>query len=440
MKLHTLIILALLSVNSFANYFEFFGSHVTTSGIGNQANLNPDDPANNYYVPALMGLSKTFNFAASASGASTSFEEINGIVIKNDAYQDPALNEEVGNVSTDYDPTFHGNLHLSLPLAENAGVLAISVSTPIGSLMETNSGDPVLPEYVMYRSRYNRSVFYLNYAKSFLNNTLAFSIGTQLGFQAAADVNTQVSIQSNFGSYGAAKSEIKPSLGLILSTLYKPTPKSQAYLSYQQEMKNNLDANAFGKVSISTTTDYILDLNISSMIYYDPHIVRLGYGHEIGMLRLYGLFEYQMWGSYKAPLVHVAQKGGGIQPSSDYETLKTEDIFVPKLGLGLLLIDAFELDFGVIYKPTPIQGDFSGAGNTLDTDSTIISTAGLYDIKLFDLPIKLGAAFQYHMLKEITVVKTAGLENGNAGNKIGSPGYKVGGSVMVGSVGMNISF
>lgn len=440
MKNYTLLTLILLSLNVNANYFELFGTHVTTSGIGNQPNLNPNDAANNYYIPAQMALSDTFNFAASASMVKTDFESISGIVTKNDAYQDPALNEEIGSVSTDYDPSFQGSLHISLPLAKNMGVIALSVSTPFGKLMETNSGNPILPEYVMYRSRNNRSIFYLNYAKSFIDNTLAFSIGTQLGFQAAADVNTQVSIQSNFGSYGAAKSEIKPTLGVILSALYKPTEMSQAYFSFQQEMKNNLDANAFGKVSISTTTDYILDLNISSMIYYDPHIMRLGYGHELGLLRVYGLLEYQMWGSYKAPLVHIAKKGGGIQPSSDFESLKTQNIFVPKLGMGILISDSFELDFGVIHKPTPIKGDFSGAGNTLDTSSTILTTAGLLDVDLFGHAIGLGAALQYHMLKEVKVTKTPGLENGSVGNKIGSPGYTIGGSIVVASVGMNISF
>jgi hypothetical protein len=440
MRLHTLLFFILLSFNSNANYFEFFGTNVTTSGIGNQANLDVNDPSNNYYIPAMMGLTKTFNFAGSASFVTTEFEKISGVVTMNDSYQDPALNEQTGDVNTDYQDHFNGTLHVALPLANNAGTIALSVSTPFGSLMETNSGDPILPEYVMYRSRYKRSIFYLNYAKAFLNNTLAFSIGTQLGFQAAADVNTQVSIQSDFGSYGSAKSDIKPTLGVILSVLYKPSVDTQAYFSFQQEMKNNLEANAFGKVSISTTTDYILDLNISSMIYYDPHILRLGFGHNLGMMKLYGLLEYQMWGSYKAPLVHVAQKGGGIKPSSDYEQLKTEDIFVPKLGIGLPITDSIELDFGVIYKPTPIQGDFSGAGNTLDTDSTILTTAGLYKMELFELPIQVGAAFQYHMLSEVNVTKTAGLENGNAGNKIGSPGFKIGGSVMVGSFGMNVSF
>ncbi|WP_127718177.1 OmpP1/FadL family transporter [Halobacteriovorax sp. HLS] len=440
MKLTSLFILLSLCLNTQANYFEFFGSHVTTSGIGNQANLDADDPANNYYIPALMALTEKFNFAASASMSSTNFESINGVVIMNDAYQDPALPEQTGSVGTDYDPQYNGTLHIALPLAKNLGTIALSVNTPVGSLMKVNSGDPTLPEYVMYRSRYSRSIFYFNYAKAFLNNTLAFSIGTQLGFQAAADVKTQVSIQSGFGSYGSAKSDIKPSLGVILSALYRPSANTQTYFAYQQEMKNNLEAAAFGKVSISTTTDYILDLNVKSMIYYDPHILRLGFGHQFSMFKFYGLLEYQMWGSYKSPIVQVIQRGGGIQPSNDYESLKTEDIFVPKLGLALNLTEELELDFGVIYRPTPIQGDFSGAGNTLDTNSTILTTAGLYNMNLFDFPIKLGASFQYHMLEELNVVKSANLESGGAGNKIGSPGYKVGGSVMVGSLGMNISF
>lgn len=439
MKRICFILIALLSLNSSANYFEFFGTNVTTTGIGNQANLNSSDPSNNYYIPAQMAFSKTFNFAASISSVKTDFEEINNVVIMNDSYQDPALDEQVGSVDTEYQKYYSTSLHFSVPLAKDLGVLALSLSTPIGSLMETNSGNPYLPEYVMYRSRYRRTIVYLNYAKAF-SNSLAFSLGTQLGFQAAADVNTQVSIQSDFGSQGSAKSKIKPTLGVILSGIYKPTTDSQVYFSYQQEMKNNLEANAFGKVSISTTTDYILDLNISSMIFYDPHILRLGTAGTFGPVKLYGLLEYQMWGNYKTPVVRVAKRGGGIQPSSDYEVTTTEDIFVPKVGVGFNLTDSFEIDLGLIYKPTPLKGSFSGSGNSVDTDSTILSTAGLFKTTLFEIPLQLGAAMQYHILKEVKVVKSSGLENGDAGNKIGSAGYTVGGNVLVGTLGLTVNF
>ncbi|OUR98479.1 hypothetical protein A9Q84_03450 [Halobacteriovorax marinus] len=439
MKSILLVLITFVTFNSSANYFEFFGSHVSTSGIGNQANLNPHDPSNNYYIPALMAFSDTVNFAASISSAQTDFKAINNVVIQNDSYQDPALNEQTGSVDTDYQKYISTSLHFAVPLARNLGTLALSLSTPVGNLMETNSGNPYLPEYVMYRSRYRRTIIYLNLAKKF-SDSLAFSLGTQLGFQAAADVNTQVSIQSDFGSQGSAKSKIKPTLALLLSGVYKPSNDSHIYLSYQQEMKNNLEANAFGKVSISTTTDYILDLNISSMIYYDPHIIRLGTATTLGLFKLYGLLEYQMWGNYKTPVVRVAQRGGGIKPSSDYEVTTTEDIFVPKLGMAFSVTDNFELDLGIVYKPTPLKGDFSGSGNSVDTDSTILAGAALYKTKLFEIPMQIGAAMQYHKLKEVKVVKSSGLENGNAGNKIGSAGYTVGGSVVVGSLGLTVHF
>ncbi|PIK15065.1 hypothetical protein [Halobacteriovorax sp. JY17] len=439
MKTIITTLLFFLSLSVSANYFEFFGTHVTTSGIGNQANLNHNDPANNYYIPAQMAFTETFNLSTSISSAVTDFEPINGVVIKNDSFQDPALNEEVGSVSTSYQKYYSGSLHLALPLAKKLGTIGLSISAPIGSLIETNSGNAFLPEYVMYRSRYRRTIALLNYAKNF-GEAWAFSIGTQIGFQAAATADTNVSIQSDYGSYGSMKSKVKPSLGLIFSTIYKPADDFQLYFSYQQEMKNNLEANAFGKVSISTTTDYILDLNITSMIFYDPHIFRLGTGTQLGMVKLYGSVEYQMWGNYKTPLMKVAKRGGGIQPSSDYEVLKTKDIFIPKLGMGLVLTESIELDLGIAYKPTPIDGDFSGAGNSLDTDSTILTGAALYKTKFFEIPLQLGGSLQYHMLEDKTVSKTAGLENGDPGNKIGAPGYKIGGSVLVGSLGLTLNY
>ena len=432
-------LLFLLSLTTSANYFEFFGTHVTTSGIGNQANLNPHDPANNYYIPAQMAFTDSFNLSTSASSAVTDFEPINGIVIKNDSFQDPALAEQTGSVSTSYQKYYSGSIHLALPLAKNLGTIALSLSAPIGSLIETNSGNAFLPEYVMYRSRYRRTTALLNYARSF-GESWAFSLGTQIGFQAAATADTNVSIQSNYGSYGSMKSKVKPSLGLLFSSIYRPSEEFQLYFSFQQEMKNNLEANAFGKVSISTTTDYLLDLNITSMIYYDPHIFRLGTATQLGMVKLYGSVEYQMWGNYKTPLMKVAKKGGGIQPSSDYEVLETKDIIIPKIGMGLTLTESIELNLGLAYKPTPIDSDYSGAGNSLDTDSTILTGAALYKIELFELPLQFGGSLQYHMLEDKTVTKTAGLENGDPGNKIGAPGYKIGGSVLVGSLGLTMNY
>jgi len=432
-------LLLLISLSTQANYFEFFGTHVTTRGIGNQANLNPHDPANNYYAPAQMAFSDTFNFSTSLSSTVTDFEPINGVVIKNDSFQDPALNEEVGSVSTSYQKYYSASLHIALPLAKELGTIAVSLSTPVGSLIETNSGNAFLPEYIMYRSRYRRALALFNYAKK-LGDSWAFSLGAQLGFQAAATADTNVSIQSDYGSYGSMKSKVKPSLGLLFSTIYRPSDDFQLYFSYQQEMKNNLEANAFGKVSISTTTDYILDLNITSMIFYDPHIFRLGTGTRLGMLKLYGLVEYQMWGNYKTPLMRVAKRGGGIQPSSDYEVLKVKDIFVPKVGMGINVTENIELDLGLAYKPTPIEGDFSGSGNSLDADSTILAAGALYKSKFFDFPLQLGGSLQYHMLKDQSVTKTPGLENGDPGNKIGAPGYKIGGSILVGSVGLTFNY
>ena len=47
---------------------------------------------------------------------------------------------------------------------------------------------------------------------------------------------------------------------------------------------------------------------------------------------------------------------------------------------------------------------------------------------------------QYHMLKEVDVVKSNGQENGSAGSKIGAPGYNVGGEVLTGSIGARMMF
>lgn len=435
MKLIITFIMFSISFSSNANYAEFFGSHPSTSSIGNQANSDAFDPANNYYIPALMAFNDTITFSTSVGSVSTSFEPIGTVVVKNSSNSNTTQSDVV---STDYKSFYGATIHASVPIAyDGAGSLNVSIITPVGKMIETNSGDAVRPEYVMYRSRYRRTLFHLNYAHKW-NENFAFSLGTHIGFQAGANASTNVSLNgTSFGSNGGVKSDVRPSIAAIVSAIYRDETWG-SYFTFQQEMKSNLEAQADGEINDPTSA--LFKITIESMIYYDPHILRFGGHYKLGSITFLGALEYQIWDNYKTPVIRIKSRGGIVLPSDDYEAIKLRNIPVPKLGLMYALTDSMALLAGLSYKPTPVEGNFSGAGNSIDSNSLILTAGGQLGIKFFGKEMRLLAGAQYHKLEELNVIKTINQENGNTGAKIGSPGYKIGGSVLAASAGLNIKF
>jgi long-subunit fatty acid transport protein len=436
MKILVAIFMVALSFQAKANYAEFFGTAPSTSSIGNQANTDQFDPANNYYIPALMAFSETISFSASASSVGTDFEPISGVTVKNST--NSTSSSEAGSVTTDYESYLGSTFHATLPIAyEGAGTVSLSLFMPIGKTMETNSGDAQLPEYVMYRSRYRRTMIHLNYAQKLTDN-LAFSVGSHIGFQAGANTTNNVSLNgTSFGTSAGLKTEIKPSLAAIVSTIYKKDNWS-AYFTFQQELKSNLETQANGVINDPTSA--LFQITIETMIYYDPHILRFGGSLELGNFTFLGTLEYQLWDNYKTPVIRVKDRGGVIIASDDFEKIKLRNIPVPKIGTRFRINDNMALMAGLAYRPTPLEGNFAGSGNSIDSNSLILTGGGTLSLKFFGKDLDLSAGVQYHKLEELNVVKTANQENGSAGSKIGAPGYKVGGSVIAASGGLRLKF
>ncbi|MFT6068122.1 MAG: long-subunit fatty acid transport protein [Bacteriovoracaceae bacterium] len=436
MRIIAATLVVFLSFQAKANYAEFFGTAPSTSSIGNQANSDEFDPANNYYIPALMAFSDTLTFSTSIASVSTDFEPITSIVTKNST--NSTTGTESGPVSTEYPSYLGSSLHVTLPIAvEGAGTVSFSLFMPLGKTMETNSGDAHLPEYVMYRSRYRRTMIHLNYAHK-LSDNFAFSIGSHIGFQAGANTTNNVSLNgTSFGTSAGLKTEVKPSLAAIVSTIYRKDNWSAAF-TYQQEMKSNLETQANGVINDPTSA--LFQITIESMIYYDPHIFRFGGAFEVGNFTFLGTLEYQLWENYKTPVIRVKDRGGVIIASDDFEKVQLRNVPVPKIGTTLKLNDNLTLMAGLSYKPTPLKGNFSGSGNSIDSNSLILTGGGSISMKFFGKDLDLSAGAQYHKLEELNVTKTPNQENGSAGSKIGAPGYKVGGSVIAASGGLRLKF
>lgn len=433
----TLFLVCFFSIQSYASYPELFGASFSTSAIGNQANLDMNDPSNNYYAPSVLGFSDNFNVLIQASSTATHFKSINNIIVTNST--NSTTTSTTGKANTVYPKFYGGALHTSIPVGgeKHLGSLGLSVFLPIGDLLETNSGDPFLPEYVMYHSRHRRASIYLNFAKKW-SDDLAWSLGTILGFQASAEVKANLSLNgSTYGSWARAQSKVSPSIGLI-SSVTKKFDDAALYFTYQQEMKSNLKAGASGEISNPSLA--LFDSTIRSMIYYDPHTFRLGGTYKFSDLEIFSALEYQMWTNYKTPGMSISKNGGVIVPSDNYEKVETRDTINPKLGLKYNLSDRWSTLLGAAYRMTPLKGNFSGNGNSIDAD-TIIGAGGIqYRMVIWSKDVHLGTSLQYHKLVDKKVTKTSGQENGSAGSKIGAPGYDIGGYLLSATFGIKFNF
>lgn len=435
MKISFLIFL--ISINANANYPEMFGASFSTAAIGNQANYDDDDSSNNYYAPALLGFSEKFNLLLQTSLTEVSPKKIENIIVTNGT--NSSSSSTFGNANTHYKKFYGGTLHAALPVGgnEHFGTLGLSLFLPLGDLVQTNSGHPFLPEYIMYRSRHTGTSVFLNFAKK-LNDNFSFSLGTTLGFQATADVKTNLSLNGNAtGSWAQGQAKVSPSLGLIAS-IAKKIDNSTLSFTYQQEMKSNLKTTISGEIINPSVT--LLDSRLDSMIFYEPHTFRLGGAIKNKNFEYFLTLEYLIWSNYKAPIMTVAKTGGVIVPSSNFEKINIRDTVNPRIGFKINLTDRWSTLLGAQYRMTPLKGNFSGSGNSVDVD-TLVGTMGLqYRMVIWSKDVHLGTSFQYHRLKNKRVNKTSGEEDGSAGQKIGAPGYNLGGHILASTLGVKFNF
>ncbi|MBI2520539.1 MAG: hypothetical protein HYV97_08975 [Bdellovibrio sp.] len=435
-KLIVLTCLSFFLQNAWASFPEFFGASPSTSVIGSQANIDYSDPANAYYAGALTAFSDKLALNVSYDYVNHDFYPIDNIIVKNNTNFSTT---QSGSAVTDYGEFRHSGLHAVLPIRyPGAGNLVLNLFSPVGHFLETNTGHPTLPEYVFYHARYKRTEAFLQYAHPFTTN-FSLSLGAYVGFQVRADVNTQASISgTTYGSSAAAKAKVAPSLAGLMSMAFK-LDNWTSYLAYKQEMKSNLDANVVGDAPLGGTSSLPFDIGIASLPYYDPAILRFGIQRRGDRISMMGLLEYQMWENYQTPVVIITQRAS-VLSSDNYEKIQTKNILVPKVGFQWNMSDSLSFFTGISHRPTPLKGDFSGSGNSVDTDSTILCAGPKWSTQMFGLLMDITGAFQWHQLEDRTVVKSANQENGSGGSKIGAPGYKVGGDVYMASIGLKVAF
>lgn len=367
----------------------------------------------------------------------TNFKEIDNVVVRNKV-SDNVNSDQYGNVDTDYSATIMGAFHINVPVMKRLlkTRLALSIYAPLKNLLETSSGDFYAPEYVLYRTRYNRTQFGFSFAQP-ISKRFAVSLGFASGVQTSGETYI---VARGFGdsepSSGKLKFVAKPSAALRVSLVWR-TETDLYYFTFQDEMKNELSTNAAGYTPISAGNGLPFDLTLESLLYYDPLIARIGnVMHFKNKMTLNWMIEYQDWSHFETPKVKIISRDG-FNSSTDYENLDLNNIFIPKVGITYPLSDNWTLQAGAFYRQTPIKSDLNLSGNSIDADVLSTSVGLTRSVNFKGESFELNTMLTNQILKNQDVTKTSGREDGSNGEKIGSPGYSVGGSVQIVSFGIN---
>ena len=440
MKLFLISLFSLLfHFQAKASFGEMFGASTINMLNANQMTTHAPNPGNNYYAPALLSTHSDNTYISfSTSLVAHNFDDIDNIVIKNEISHGSGTSEEKGSANVDL-KDFHSIIfNMAKPLGPR-GVVGVSVFAPMGHLMELNTGPTYLPNYVMYTARYNRTHMHLNYAHQF-KESLSGSIGFHSGLQTAASTTFNPSMGGDQNpSSSETKIKVRPSFGLVLSLAKRWSPRHITTFTYQQEMKNKLDVSVDGE---SLSPSILFESQIQNLLFFDPHIFRVGHTLKVQNFYLTATGEFQLWRNYETPISRIKSpnNSGTITPSGDFEGINAKNIFVPKFSILWKTSPRWSYAAGMIFRQSPLRGDFSGPGNSLDTNSFIFTSGLVHNFSYKKLPLELAVAYQYHLLDSKRVDKTEGLEDGSEGQKIGSGGYNIGGNLHVLSLGLGMKF
>jgi hypothetical protein len=426
-----LFILLFLSLQAFANFGEAISGGPLTMGIGNQANPYVENPESHFYHPSQATSFKNASVSLSVSSTEFKFEPIKNIVTQNDTNSQSG--ESLGSVPNDYERISMGQFHAVIPLnyKEHRFFIGASIFTPLLYIAKFDSGSPDLPEYVMYRSRVRRLDGLVSVGTKI--NDISFALGSRFGFKLEADLEANASLNgTSFGSSARAKANILPKLGLVGSVNYAKK-SHQLSATILQGMEMTAEATVTGQ---TTDPRIIFDLASSSLAYFEPHQVRISYSWE-SPERLFSLFlnsNYMLWSGFGPPTLKLTQEAS-VLSSNNFEKIVTKNTFNNSLG-AMVRLGRYQILSGVSHYQSPLDSDFSGSGNTIDSDVTS------YHLGITRSIGKLSLIFstQLKQLKNQTVLKTSGQENGNNGQKIGAPGFTIGGDIININLGVSYQF
>lgn len=436
-KILILAAVQLCSLFSFAGIAQNYGSSPTTMALSAQANNNTNDPANNYYAPSMMGYENETAFSFNQSALIYDFKDINDVVILNKSNSELSTPRS-GSSDINYESSYIFSGHMRTSLIKKLNLnFTFSFYAPINKLIHTNTGDAFEPNYVFYSRRNERTQLEFNIVHR--HQDYSFSLGSFVGQQAAGESKliTRETADPDFPySSGQAEFNVKPSAALILS-MSKKNDKSLSYITIRQEMQSKMQIDSYVQNPIGGASGFAFEFEVKSLMYFDPLTIILGHHFQFNQYKILASLQYERWSHFRSPKLELKKKfGAAFNGSNDLEELNPEDTFTPKLGFEYHG-NHHTYQFAYSYQASPLNNNLDEVGNTIDLNKHIVSMGIIKPLSYLGFDFTFNMALQAHLLESKSINKTPNDEIGNAGSKIGSPGYEAGGQVYALGIGLS---
>jgi long-subunit fatty acid transport protein len=420
-----------IPVFAHSSYFETFGASAKSMAMGGQIS-SIDQAESNYYHPAIMGLSKRTGYSLNLGYVSSALKKMDDIVVLS-----PVNSNKTSSVYRDLDPNTDDLTMLSghgvFNFYPDMGIkLGLSFTTEINRLYDSATLDPYLPEYVNFKNRLNRPLFAVNLAKSFGQTAYA------LGFIASTKASGNASmVATENGDAQKSSGVIAYSAAPVTAPTFSIARKYKEWLfalSYQRYLRSKLETSVEGYTPIGVSSlPYALDMQTT--MFFDPTIIRLGSSRTFRKTTFSMTLEYQIWDEFESPILKLKNTGGIIQGSTSYQSIDTQNILIPKLGLSYQFNSKHTMNLGLQYRPSAIDSDLKNNGTLIDPETTSFALGHSFQ---WQSKATFNTTLHYTHIHSQDVEKSAGTrEDGTAGDKLGAPGYEVAGHLIVLSFGLN---
>ncbi|MDA8791948.1 hypothetical protein N9N67_01810 [Bacteriovoracaceae bacterium] len=408
------------------------GAH--NMGIGSQPDMESQDCSNTYYAPALNSFIDSPKISLNSLVVHHNLYEMNDIVVQNSLNSDDDI--DFGDIDPNESTSAYHMTHFCFPFIKQFNTfLNISVTAPVTQIMEAKTVDSYEPTYYFENTQEKRTILRVSFTHK-VDKYLAYSVGQKTSFNVFGETSF-VSRYQGDDDYSSGEMDIqtKPSSALIISAAYFFNEESYAFFSFIDELKTEMVTTSEGFTPLG---DAIVpyDFTITSIIYYDPRVISFGHGQKINNFYYAVSLEYHDWSGYESSKMKITRNSGIIKKSKNYETIKTNNIFVPKFGLKYNHGKSF-FSGGYFYRPRAIISNLNSSGNTIDLNSHNFTLGYERNLSVFKWPLSLSVGYMLREYEDLSVDKSSDMENGDDGKKIGYGGFTAGGQVHSMSFGIN---
>lgn len=451
-----------VSPKAHANIGEAYGFGSAQSALGGSSGAAWGfDAYSAYHNPAGLAVrteGPRLILGESILGMVPRFTSITGVTLVNSYVSD---SNSAGSVTVDdYKATTGQSLGISVRLLPQLLNLSVGVVgfIPLEQTAYMDTGETYVPEYFLYRARTLKPQFDFGLGAKMpgILDFLHLGVGVHLGFALEGTGIVFMQTDKSKPSSMRFATALKPKAAPYFSLLVAPSGE-----------RSLVTAGVVVRLPVDSTVSMILrsaaraipnvpalDFNFlaNSSIYYDPLTVELGATlREWDFGRTFVQAEFQNWHLYKSPalLVQDPSVNGCTNPQCGVSisdgwipSYPYRNIWVARVGQEFYWRDLV-LRAGYGYRPSILSDVSNGAGNYLDPAKHQIALGAGYlfrNLRESGIDLKVDAHFAYHALVTETIAKTAGNERSTStgGDKIGTPGYSAGGSIIGGGLGLSL--